>query len=112
MGSKVGFRKKFVTVAAAGTAVRVSSDQVMVPEFEIYVPTGNTGSVYIGNEDVENSNGIDGGWIPRTKGEVINFTASENVSFASGDYFDLSEIYVDADNAGDDVIIQYKVQES
>ena len=112
MGMKVNFRKIFVDVPVAGTAVKISDVPIYTPEFEIYVPTGNTGSIYIGNEDVENSNGADGGWIPRAKGEVISFTASENVSMASGDYFDLSKIYVNANTSGDDVIIQYKVQEN
>lgn len=112
MGIKVGFRKIFVNVPIAGTAVPISSTPIFTPEFEIYVPTGNTGSAYIGNIDVENSSGADGGWIPRTKGEVITFTASENVSMSSGDFFDLSKIYVDVNTSGDDVIVQYKVQES
>ena len=112
MARKVGFRKIFIDVPIAGTAVSISSYPLFVTEFEVYVPTGNTGSVYIGNKDVENSSGADGGWIPRTKGEVLAFTASENVSLSSGDFFDLSSIYIDADNAGDDVIVQYKIAEA
>ena len=112
MGSKVGFRKIFIDVPVAGTPVRISSTKLYVTEFEAYIPTGNTGSIYIGNSGVQNSNGLNGGWIPRTKGEVLSFSASENASSSSGDYFDLSEIYVDANTSGDDVIIQYKVQEA
>jgi hypothetical protein len=112
MGSTVGFRKVFVTVPVAGVAVKLSQASIKVHEFEMYVPLGNTGSVYLGDSSVENSSGVNGGWIPRTKGEVISFTASENASLSSGDYFDLSKLYLNANTNSDSAIIQYKVPEA
>jgi len=110
MSKEMNFRKIFIDMPAANVPVRISTiDDIFVNDFEVFVPAGNTGSVYLGDSDVEGSAGTDGGHIPRSKGSLTNFTASENQSVSTGDYFNLKNLYVVADNAGDDVIIMYKV---
>jgi len=109
--SEVNFKKIFVDIPNAGTAVQVTADRIFVSDFELYVPSGNTGSVYLGSKDVENSSGVDGGWIPRVKSGITNFIASEDSAIAHGNYYNLSNLYLDADNSGDDAVIVYKVPE-
>lgn len=111
---KVSLKKIFVNIPAAGTKVQVTSSKIFVSRFELFVPDGNTGSVYIGGSDVGNAGGADGGHIPRAKASSADnangihvFIASENSSLAHGDQFDLSEMYLAADNANDKAIIMY-----
>jgi hypothetical protein len=105
MGYKVGFRKVTVTIATAGVAVPISSVPIKTDQIEIHIPSGNTDVVYIGNKDVDSS------WIPRAKASTTTFTPSEKSSFTHGDYFDLSEIYLDAVTGGDTAIVQYHAVE-
>ena len=110
MGSEVQLKKIFldIPVAEAAGRIRLSDVDIYTNDFEVYVPSGNTGSIYIGDENVEGSAGVDGGYIPRATGTTTNFLASDSQTISSGDYFNLRNIYVVADTAGDDIIVQYK----
>jgi len=102
--STVGMRKLSVTVSLAGTQVPISATQLFVTDFEVYVNDSNAGAnMYIGDSTVDNT------WIPRPKGETINFTHGDGtlIGPAGVEAFDLSRIYLDADAANDNAIIQY-----
>lgn len=101
MSRPIGMRKVLVTVATAGTAVQISSSEIMTPFIEVYVPSGNTGAVYIGDLTVDST------WIPRSAGSIYRFSASERGDVTKGDYFDLSLVYIDAANSADTAIVQY-----
>lgn len=100
----IGFRKIRVTVAVAGTAVPISENPLFVSDFEIFPLAANTGAnSYVGNSEVDNT------WIPRPKGEAVNFVHGTG-NFIGRDAvvgIDLSRIYVDSDSNGDVVIVQY-----
>jgi len=112
MGNRIKFVSKTLTLVAS-TAQAIedgSSGPIMTTKFEMHVPTGATGPVYIGPSNV------DATWIPRGKASAAGnedgtyvFIASENASLSSGDYFDLSKIYVMSATGGDTVIINYWV---
>lgn len=101
MSRPVGFRKIAVDMPTTGDAVQITSSRILCPSFEIHAPSGNAGKVYIGDSTVDNT------WIPREQGGTWRFAASENGDTTRGNFFDLSKIYVVADNDGDDVIVQY-----
>jgi len=88
-----------VTVVAAGTAVRVSDTSVKVASFEVRAPSGNSGVIYVGDESVDSTAA------PRSADSSTTFTASDDAS--SGDYFDLSEVYLDAANAADTAVVTF-----
>jgi len=101
MANIVGFRRKVITFAAGNLTQKVESDKIFSHQIEIYPASGNSGSVYIGNKDVDNT------WIPRAKNTYTVFTSSEKGdTTAGGDYFDLSQVYVNG-TAADVVTIQY-----
>lgn len=102
----IGLKKIEVVVDAAGTPKQVSSENLFVTEFELYVYSGNTGSnCYIGNSEVSSS------WIPRTKAGIYNYSYSNgNLDADLG--FNLKNFYVDADSNGDKVIIEYYCKEN
>lgn len=118
MSQSVGFRSVVVTVATAGTPVSIKSAlDSGAPDkpyrFEMHVPNANTGSVFIGDANVDDTH------IGRLKASAADnpngtyiFIASENASLSRGEFFDFSKIFIDADNNGDAVIIQYLVSES
>jgi len=112
MGGLVGFRSIVVTIATAGTAVPITTERIHTTWFELHVPSGNTGSVFIGDKTVDDT------WIGRNKASGADdedgtylFTI-EGSNLASGDYFDLSQVYLDADTSGDTAIVQYVRAES
>ena len=77
------------TVAAAGTAVALSTSQ-RVKALTIIAKAGNTGQVYIGGSDVSSStnDGLDAG---------------ETISFEAVNWMDIADIFVDADTNGEGV---------
>lgn len=103
-------RSKTISVPKAGTPVRIMEkldpDKIQ-QDFELYVPSGNAGSAFIGDIDV---NAAD--WIPREKGAIYNFVHGDGrkIGCEAVEGFDLSQLYVDVENDGDSVIIQYYVQ--
>lgn len=100
----VGLRKLDVEVLAPGTPVPLSPTTLFATDFEVFVKSGNAGAnVYVGDETVDNT------WIPRPKGTTWNFVHGTG-NFIGRDPvlgFDLSRIFIDADSAGDEIIVQY-----
>lgn len=100
----IGMRKITKVVANPGTPEPISATPLYVTDFELYVPTTNTGlQVYIGDSLVDNT------WIPRVKGGLYNFTHGDGAFLGPlmklG--FDLSKIYIAVASADDAVIVQY-----
>lgn len=75
------------TVAVAGTAEPLATTSTPIISVTVKALAGNTGMVYVGNEDVDNSNGF-----------VLD--AGEPVSI---DIDNLSKVYIDVDVAGEGV---------
>ena len=77
------------TVTNSGTAVALSESR-RVKALTIIAKAGNTGQVYVGGADISTStnDGLDAG-------EVINFQ--------SVGWFDLADVYIDADTDGEGV---------
>ena len=76
-----------VDVPSAGTAVQLSATSVPIESVIIKALAGNSGMIYVGGSDVDSSNGFE-------------LDAGESMAF---DFNDLSEIWVDTSNSGDDV---------
>ena len=103
--ASITMKKITVTVATAGVPVQVSTSQIFTTQIEVFGNAQNTGGSYLGGSDV------DSGWIPIAANEVKAYTASENAAMASGDYFDLSKIWVDAATAANVLVVQYYARE-
>lgn len=86
-----------VTVATAGTPVVLSAAAVNnVLKVFVSAPDANTGSIWVGDSDVESGRGIE---VP--KGEC------REISVDGRELLDLASMYVDADNNGDEAAIAY-----
>jgi len=88
-------------VTAAGTAEALTTSDIDTKEVIIKAPAGNAGAVYIGDSTVAAANGY-----ILAAGDTITLTdllanSNEDVKFA------LSDIYVDAANNGDAVVVIY-----
>tara|TARA_R110000787_G_scaffold25937_2_gene72677 strand:+ start:192 stop:491 length:300 start_codon:yes stop_codon:yes gene_type:complete len=82
-----------VTVASAGTAVRFTARPTPIKYLLLEVPSGNTGSIYVGDSTVASNN------TPSiTKATTRDFTFRRDVKEAPGD---LSDFYADAGTNGD-----------
>ncbi len=101
------WKKIEVTIPTAGTAVPLSATPIYTTDFELHAPATNVGPVYFGGTAVNNT------WIPRAPGSTVNFSsgsgALRGVNSELG--FDLSKLFVDADNNGNKVIVQYLTDE-
>jgi hypothetical protein len=95
------FKRITVTIAKANVAQAISSAKIISNQIEMYVSSGSTGPVYIGDENVTSS------WIPKAAGSTTTFTSSSGGSLMDGPYFDLSQVYLLSATAGDVVIVQY-----
>lgn len=102
MSDKVIIKTIKLDLAEANRAYKVSDVSIKTPTFTLHSPSTNGGVIYKGDEDVNATDNI-----PRQIGSTITYSASLRGDFSSGDYFDLSDIYVLAANAGDDVIVEY-----
>lgn len=88
-----------ITIDTAGTQERVVSanvDKVIVIFF--HVPAGNTGSIAIGDSDVDMNRGI-----VIAKGSTYEMKAPE------GHYLDIYSIWADSANNGDKLNVSYFV---
>jgi len=98
----------FVAVSSAGTPVPLSGSSLVVRAFRVQPrknsTTENTGIVYLGNSALVKSTGVGVYAIltqEQTEGELISAA-----SLGSAD-IDLSQVYLDADNSGDAVLVGY-----
>ena len=105
MSRSIGFRKISVDVPIAGKAVAISNTRILTPFIEIFFPSTNGGNMFVGDSTVSST------WTPRAANSTHRFSSSERGDVTSGDYFDLSKIYLNAATAGDDAIVQYFASE-
>lgn len=104
MVATINFDKITVTVTTAGTAVPIMSStnaHRYQKAFKVYVPTTNTGVMYVGNSSVDNT------WDPIAKGAKEAFSVDAE-QWGEGLEFDLSQIYVDSANNGDVLIVIFQ----
>lgn len=94
-----------ITVASAGTAVTISSTKKPTPLFIVSADSKNKGNIYVGNSSVAAATNI-----PRGPGSMSTYQASSRGDATMGDYFDLAEWFIDADNNDDFAIIEFFVQ--
>lgn len=100
MARPIALKNLPVTLGAASKAVPLSQVQILVPWFELYIPSG--GAVcYLGDDLVTTS------YIPRGIGTLTAFNASEKGDFSCGDYFDLSKLYLVSATANATAIVSY-----
>lgn len=107
----LGLRKISIDCTLANVAYRISSSPLLVPWFMLFVPSGNTASIYLGDSTVTSA------WIPHAKASstltgMYLYEASQRGDMTEGDRFDLTKLFVLGTTAGDDVIIQYPAVES
>jgi len=87
-----------VAVASTGTAVQISSTPIYATAVIIFVPSGNTGEMYVGGSSVSSANGI-----VVAKEKSFSISAED---LKQGE-IDLSTIWVDAANNDDEVRVTY-----
>ena len=83
-------------VTAAGTAEPLNATSFAVTSLVIRARPDNTGNVYVGGEDVDNTK------VPWEPGDFIGY----DLDYANFG-LDLNKIYVDADNNGDGVYLYF-----
>ena len=93
-----------VTVSTGGTAVQLSSTELLCTAAVIQAVATNNGNVQIGSSNVDNINDTDTG-ISLAAGET--FVLSNQLMYGTNIQFDLSDWYVNADGDGDGVSITY-----
>lgn len=93
-----------VTIASAGTAVQVTSQDISTPAAYVQADSLNTGKVYVGDADVDSTNGIE-----LAAGESVTL---DGTAFLRGDAtkFILSDIWVDTATNGNKVRVSYLVE--
>ena len=100
MSRPVNFELITVTLVA-NQEQAISSTPILTQQFEIHVPSGSTGPVYIGDDGVTTS------WIPRVAGSTAAFTSSSGGDMIKGPWFDLSKIYLVSATGGDTARVMY-----
>ena len=93
--------KALPVITITTSAQKLTSLKIKATMVEIHTVSTNSGSVYLGDSGVLSTVNI-----PITANVTKSYTPSEISSTVSGDYFDLSEIYV-LGTAGDLVRVQY-----
>ena len=89
------------TVAVAGTAEPLSASPAEYENIMIQASRNNIGLVYIGDSSVGAANGL-----ALQPGELVSYAADTSEGDSDYGVIDLTDVYVDADNSGDSVIIQ------
>lgn len=91
--------QNLIVVASAGTAVPLSANTVYTHSIEIVAEDDNTGNMFIGDSDVDNTA------TPRAADESI--TISGPMVNGTQQLLDLSTIFIDASVSTDGVTILY-----
>lgn len=92
----------FILVTSAGIPVRLASVQQMVSSVRLQPRTSpssaNVGNIYIGSQDMNKNTGAG----------VYGILSPEQVEgFQFPGFMDLAQIWIDADNSGDGVLVGY-----
>jgi hypothetical protein len=94
-----------VVVSLAGTAVALSSTQLLVKNVVVQAENGNTGLIYLGGSDVDSTNGYE---LSAGLGIALADLQSD---IGKGDYIDLAQVYVDAATNADAIRVLYLARE-
>lgn len=89
-------------VTTAGTAEEISPTSLQVRSAVIQAKKDNTGSIYIGSSEVDNSG---------NKGTFLN--AGEAYTLAqdgTDELYNLNEVFIDADVSGEGVTVTYFIR--
>ncbi len=89
-----------VVVSSAGTAVQISATSLLVGAVMIQADPSNSGNIFVGDSSVASTNGI-----VVAPGSALPF--DPQVLRANDEFFDLSQIYIDAATNGDFVRVIY-----
>lgn len=95
-----------ITVASAGSAVQFKLTSFEVQSFLITADPSNTGTIYIGDSNVDASLGLG-----------TPLIASDSISFEAGIYegtqekWELASFYADSTASGDKIIVQHVERE-
>jgi hypothetical protein len=100
-----------VTVAAADTPQPLSATPLEVKDFWIRpckaaAGTANTGNIYIGNSAMVKGTGVGVIFLLKTGDAPLHIERPRT----SGEFYDLSQWYIDADNNSDGALIGYEGQ--
>ncbi len=98
--AKVGI-KALPVVTITTSAKQITTSKIFASMIEIHTLTTNSGAAYIGGSNVLTTTHI-----PVASNSFKSYSANEVSSGVTGDYFDLSEIYV-VGTAGDLLRVQY-----
>jgi len=101
MASPIVQKALFITIAEAGKRHQLSEDVINTPFFEVWANSANLSNVFVGDDEVDNTH------IPRASNSITAYGASTRGDLAMGDWFDLSQYFVDAASDGDKVVVQY-----
>ncbi len=104
MSYKVKIKTIRLDLTVANQAYKISETPIRTSFFELHTVSNNSGSIYLADEEVNSTDNI-----PRAANTTTAFSASTRGDLTSGDYWDLSDLYLLAASGGDDVIIQYHV---
>lgn len=89
-----------VDVLAAGTAVPLSATPLETENILIQAKRTNTGNIFVGDSTVDATNGVSIG-----PGEFVSLSADSEEDDASYAVIDLMDIYIDAANNNDGVVL-------
>ena len=94
-----------VDVAAAGTAVQITTADIQTPWVMLQVCDGNTGSIFVGDSQVSSTNGIE--LKEADMGEPDLLAPHVIMTVPAPATISLSDIWVDTSSSGDDVAVMY-----
>jgi len=104
MGKPVTIKKINDNITSAGTAERLSAVDLFVPWFRVHAPSGNTGVMYIGDSDVDNTA------IPIAAGSTVKYDLPGELDAKEHDHYNLKEVYFDGGTSNDAIIVEYPAE--
>lgn len=93
-----------ITVSSAGTPVQATGTSTPVHSYLVQALSTNTGKIYIGNSTMSKTTlvGVFAVLAPPSTNLIPSFASAVSTIAAR---FDLSQVWVDADNSGEGVLI-------
>lgn len=98
-------RTFIVDVTTAGTKQQITTANIQTPWVMLQVLDGNSGSIFVGDDQVSSTNGIE---LKETNYAGADLFAPHLIlSVPAPATISLSDIWVDTSNSGDDVAVMY-----
>jgi len=101
MGKPVTIKRITKAITTAGQSQKVTTKEIYVPWFEVYAPEDNQGVVYIGDKKVDDT------YIPIKPDHYRRYEIGGEMSPRDYDHYKLKKIFLNGQNVGDKIIIQY-----